>query len=256
MKHSAILLLLISCTPYYLSVVDAFITPSSFSLLITNTRRHHISYLPRDTLLKKPITSWPSSTTNNNAANNLVAMSSTSTAAAAAALPIVTSTFWLGTYGLLQLTLWLKIMTIRSVQPSSTHQLQNLAVTQDIRNLRATRAHGNYIENAPIFSLILLVVDAMNVIPKTLVNGLGALFFFGRIFHMMGMWAYEGSTVGRMVGALATLVSLGIGSGMTIYSAVQVLGGWSGVHVKFGVIALIVLLGNCFAGINVEKKKE
>eukprot|EP00985_Skeletonema_marinoi_P021050 scaffold12694_cov141-Skeletonema_marinoi.AAC.8 len=183
-------------------------------------------------------------------------MSSTSSTAAAAALPIVTSTFWLGTYGLLQLTLWLKIMTIRSVQPSSTHQLQNLAVTQDIRNLRATRAHGNYIENAPIFSLLLLVVDAMNVIPKTLVNGLGGLFFFGRIFHMMGMWAYEGSTVGRMVGALATLVSLGIGSGMTIYSAVQVLGGWSCVQVKFGVIALIVLLGNCFAGINVEKKKE
>jgi len=73
---------------------------------------------------------------------------------------------------------------------------------------------------------------------------------------MMGMWAYEGSTVGRMVGALATLVSLGIGSGMTIYSAVQVLGGWSGVQVKFGVIALIVLLGNCFAGIDVEKKKK
>jgi len=75
---------------------------------------------------------------------------------------------------------------------------------------------------------------------------------------MMGMWAYEGSTVGRMVGALATLVSLGIGSGMTIYSAVQVMGGLtsSSVQVKFGVIALIVLLGNCFAGINVEKKTE
>ena len=44
---------------------------------------------------------------------------------------------------------------------------------------------------------------------------------------------------------------------MTIYSAVQVLGGLtSSVQVKFGVIALIVLLGNCFAGINVEKKKE
>mmetsp|Transcript_10824 Transcript_10824/g.25176 ORF Transcript_10824/g.25176 Transcript_10824/m.25176 type:complete len:115 (+) Transcript_10824:348-692(+) len=109
----------------------------------------------------------------------------------------------------------------------STHELQNLAVSQDIRNLRATRAHGNYTENAPIFSLLLLAVDAMNVVPKLFLNALGGLFFFGRIFHMMGIWAHEGSTVGRMGGAIFTMASLTLGSGMSVYSAIQVMGGVS-----------------------------
>jgi uncharacterized membrane protein YecN with MAPEG domain len=244
-------------------IVDAFITPATApsSSLITNSRQTY-SRSPRDTIVKKDII-WPSATRshNHNAATYL-AMSSTAASAtataAAAALPIATSTFWIGFYGLLQMTLWIKIMTIRAVQPTSTHELQNLAVNQDIRNLRATRAHGNYTENAPIFSLLLLVVDAMNVVPKLVVNVLGGLFFFGRIFHMMGMWAYEGSSIGRMVGAFFTMVSLTLGSCMSIFSAIQIMGGvsMSGVQVKLGIIAMIVVIGNCFAGINVDKKKE
>lgn len=152
-----------------------------------------------------------------------------------------------------------KIMTIRAVQPKSTHQLQNLASSQDIRNLRATRAHGNYTENAPIFSLLLLVVDALNVVPKLLVNALGSLFFFGRVFHMMGLWKFEGSTVGRMIGAVRTMLSLILGSCLSIYSAGQVMeGGFGGGAVKgrLGIIAMIFAAGTSFAGIIVEKQKE
>ena len=48
-----------------------------------------------------------------------LAMSSATTAMAA--IPIADSAFWIGFYGLLQVTLWIKIMTIRSVQSQSTH---------------------------------------------------------------------------------------------------------------------------------------
>ena len=192
------------------------------------------------------------------AASAMSSSSSAAAASAAAAFPVATATFWIGFYGLLQMTLWIKIMTIRAVQPTATHELQNLAVSQDIRNLRATRAHGNYTENAPIFSLLLLVVDAMNVVPKLYVNVLGSLFFFGRVFHMMGMWAHEGSTVGRMGGAMSTMASLTIGSCMSIYSAIQAMGGvsMSGVQAKLATVAIIVVIGNCFAGIRVDRKKE
>jgi len=150
-------------------------------------------------------------------------------------------------------------MTIRAVQPKSTHQLQNLASSQDIRNLRATRAHGNYTENAPIFSLLLLVVDALNVVPKLVLNALGSLFFFGRVFHMMGLWKFEGSTLGRMIGAVCTMLSLILGSCLSIYSAGQVMeGGFGGGAVKgrLGIIAMIFAAGTSFAGIIVEKQKE
>jgi uncharacterized membrane protein YecN with MAPEG domain len=260
MKTIAFLLLV---SYYYrrLFVVDAFITPTKSFSAITNSlsssRRQTFSRSPRDTTIKKDIV-WPSPTRSHDLnASYYLAMSS-SAATVTMALPIATSTFWIGFYGLLQITLWIKIMTIRAVQPSSTHQLQNLAVSQDIRNLRATRAHGNYTENAPIFSLLLLVVDAMNVVPKLVVNVLGGLFFFGRIFHMMGMWAYEGSSIGRIVGALFTMASLVLGSCMSIYSAIDVMGGVSisGVQVKLGIIAMIVVIGNCFAGIKTRKKKS
>ena len=186
-----------------------------------------------------------------------LAMSSATTAMAA--IPIADSAFWIGFYGLLQVTLWIKIMTIRSVQSQSTHQLQSLASSQDIRNLRATRAHGNYTENAPIFSLLLLVVDALNVVPKLVVNALGSLFFFGRVFHMIGLWKFEGSTLGRMMGAICTMLSLILGSCLSIYSAGQVMeGGFGGGAVKgrLGIIAMIVAAGTSFAGIIVEKQKE
>lgn len=165
---------------------------------------------------------------------------------------IQTSTFWIGFYGLLQIILWLKIMTIRAVQPASTLQVQNLAVSKDVRNICVTRAHGNYTENAPLFSLLLLVIDASGVVPTFYVDILGGIFAFGRIFHMMGMWANGGSTVGRMVGALVTLMSLTLGSCMAIYSAVQLVGGLSAIQVRLGAIAMMMLSGRMFAGILVN----
>lgn len=103
-----------------------------------------------------------------------------------------------------------------------------------------------------MFSLLLLVIDASDIVPKLYVDVLGGLFAFGRIFHMMGMWAHEGTSVGRIVGGFSTLVSLMIGSCMAMYAAIQPLvqleDGLSRVKIIFVSIALVLFSAKMLAG--------
>ena len=99
-------------------------------------------------------------------------------------------------------------MTIRAPKSSETHTLGNLAKSADSENLRATRAHGNYTENAPIFALMLLVADMAGIISPKIVDATGFVFASGRFLHALGMHSSEGASVRRMSGAILTLLSL------------------------------------------------
>lgn len=82
---------------------------------------------------------------------------------------------------------------------------------------RAIRAHGNYTEYAPA-ALLGLFVLAMLGAPALFIHGLGAIFFFGRVAHLlglgMGVWKQ-----GRMVGTLLTMLTLLVtGVSLIIYA--------------------------------------
>ena len=70
-------------------------------------------------------------------------------------------------------------------------------------------------------SLLLMVIDGSDVVPKLYVDILGGVFAFGRLFHMIGLWSNEGTTVGRLTGGILSLLLLIVAACMATYSAVQ-----------------------------------
>ncbi|WP_300378128.1 MAPEG family protein [Henriciella sp.] len=70
---------------------------------------------------------------------------------------------------------------------------------------RAQRVQGNATEDIPI-TLIGLFALAFLGGPVWLVHTLGALFFFGRILHAIGLGGSSGGSFGRMWGTVLTLL--------------------------------------------------
>lgn len=116
--------------------------------------------------------------------------------------------FWIGVCGLFHVALWARIMVIRIPKAPEALYLHNLAASKDDMNLRVTRAHGNYAENAPIFAIMLLLVDTCGVIPDYIIETSGLIFVAGRLLHAIGMNASKRVTLGRMIGSTLTLFSL------------------------------------------------
>lgn len=128
-----------------------------------------------------------------------------------------TACFWIGIYGALQVALWLRIISVRAPQDL---ELKHLAISNDNLNIRVTRAHGNYTENAPMFSIMILLVDLCGVVPKFWIDVIGYFFMFGRFMHAIGLDTMDGVTVGRFVGgSICTITSLALGAGMCMYTA-------------------------------------
>jgi len=65
--------------------------------------------------------------------------------------------------------------------------------------IRATRAHGNAVENA-LPAMVGLIMLALLSGPVWLVHVLGAMAFFGRLSHAFGLYQSAGATPGRQVG--------------------------------------------------------
>lgn len=102
-------------------------------------------------------------------------------------------------------------------------ELKNLSRDESNDNLRVTRSHGNYIENAPMFSILLVMADACDCVPKSHIDVMGGLFLISRLMHAVGLGADDGATVGRMVGSISTMLSLVLAAGACLYSYVCVL---------------------------------
>ncbi len=71
---------------------------------------------------------------------------------------------------------------------------------------KAIRTHGNYIEYAPV-ALIGLLTLALLDAGAVLVHIVGAMFFFARLSHLLGLGVGAWSR-GRAVGTIFTMVSL------------------------------------------------
>lgn len=85
---------------------------------------------------------------------------------------------------------------------------------------RAIRVHGNAIESAPLF-LILLAVYEINGGNASLLHVFGGAFFVSRVLHARGMLATAGASRGRVLGTIGTNTCL---LGLAIANALRVLG--------------------------------
>lgn len=72
--------------------------------------------------------------------------------------------------------------------------------------LARIRAHGNYIETAPM-ALIGLIAMAMLSAHPMLLHAFGAIFTIGRIAHAHGMAQKDALGKGRPIGAVLTLLT-------------------------------------------------
>ena len=66
------------------------------------------------------------------------------------------------------------------------------------------RAHGNFIENAPLALIGLIALAMLGAHPIAL-HVFGAVFFIGRILHAMGMSGAFGQ--GRLIGTLSAILT-------------------------------------------------
>lgn len=80
---------------------------------------------------------------------------------------------------------------------------------------RAVRAHGNFLEYAPLILLLLLVLEIDKTRPLVL-HALGITLTGGRLLHAWGLSRSEGASVGRTVGITLTWITMLVALGVAI----------------------------------------
>lgn len=82
--------------------------------------------------------------------------------------------------------------------------------------LRLTRRHGNFIENAPMFLILLTLLELLGGTP-TIVTGLAILFVLTRISHAISLSSAYSPLAFRVIGAVGTVISLVGGAGLLVW---------------------------------------
>jgi len=122
------------------------------------------------------------------------------------------TTLYLGLFGLFMLILKLNVGRVRGAENVGFGDGNNEAVQ------RAIRAQGNAVEDVPIVLLGLVGLAALSA-PVVLIHGLGGSFLVGRVLHAVGIGGSSGSSFGRSVGTLITLIVKLVTAGACIWFA-------------------------------------
>ena len=72
---------------------------------------------------------------------------------------------------------------------------------------RIIRAHGNFVEYAPLGIILLVLVELIGA-PNLLVHGLGITLFVGRLCHGIGLAGNRQIGILRLIGILLTLLAI------------------------------------------------
>lgn len=116
-------------------------------------------------------------------------------------LPI--TSFYTAFFGLLLLALSIQVIRARVATRTA------IGLGEDIRLLRASRAQGNFIEYAPMFLILLLLLEASGAGPFQL-HALGGLALAGRVAHAMGIAREPENLKLRQLGMALTFTVLGV----------------------------------------------
>jgi len=111
------------------------------------------------------------------------------------------SPIYIGIVGLLAIYLSVKVSLKRQEHKVSTGDGDNPHLFKSIR------VHANYIENAPL-AMILLLVFEMQGASAWMVHALGLAFVIGRVLHVYGLGSHPQLPLLRTVGSSITLTYL------------------------------------------------
>ena len=84
----------------------------------------------------------------------------------------------------------------------------NLGLGEDFGMLQITRAHGNLIENALFFLVLLYLLETVAQIPNIYLLIMGDVFLLARLAHAYGITRVDGKSIFRAIGTLATILVL------------------------------------------------
>ena len=88
----------------------------------------------------------------------------------------------------------------------------NLGLGDDFGMLQITRAHGNLIENALFFLILMFLLETVAAVSSVSLMVLGDIFLLARIAHAYGITRPEAKSIFRMLGTLGSIIVLSIQS--------------------------------------------
>ena len=88
----------------------------------------------------------------------------------------------------------------------------NLGLGDDFGMLQITRAHGNLIENALFFLILMFLLETVAEVSSVSLMVLGDIFLLARIAHAYGITRPEAKSIFRMLGTLGSIVVLSVQS--------------------------------------------
>ncbi|MFH1518913.1 MAG: MAPEG family protein [Pseudomonadota bacterium] len=109
------------------------------------------------------------------------------------------ATLYFGLFGFLMLALKINVGRVRGKEKVMFGDGANEAMQ------RAIRVQGNAVEDVPIVLIGIAGLAALSA-PVVLIHALGGSFLAGRILHAIGLGGSSGSSFGRSVGTLLTLI--------------------------------------------------
>ena len=88
----------------------------------------------------------------------------------------------------------------------------NLGLGDDFGMLQITRAHGNLIENALFFLILMFLLETVAEVSSVFLMVLGDIFLLARIAHAYGITRPEAKSIFRMLGTLGSIIVLSVQS--------------------------------------------
>ena len=88
----------------------------------------------------------------------------------------------------------------------------NLGLGDDFGMLQITRAHGNLIENALFFLILMFLLETVAEVSIVSLMVLGDIFLLARIAHAYGITRPEAKSIFRMLGTVGSIIILSVQS--------------------------------------------
>jgi len=123
------------------------------------------------------------------------------------AIPIPVTTLYIAIFAVFASALSMMPATIRGKSGVSIGDAGNPQL------LLAMRRHGNFLEYVPYFVTMMLALE-LNGSSATTLHALGAAMIVARIAHAVGLKADTIQSIGRLIGAVGTLLLTLIAAGM------------------------------------------
>ena len=88
----------------------------------------------------------------------------------------------------------------------------NLGLGDNFEMLQITRAHGNLLENALFFLILLFLLETIGRISNISIMILGDIFLLSRISHAYGITRSEATSIFRAIGTAGSILVLSVQS--------------------------------------------